>query len=1148
MKLNPHRLGFCLLLIAVILILIIGPTYRPAKATACTVTFSTILGGGTNDTFALYSTPSDYIVYTGLQQNELPYWWNGPGIPGYGITLAISGGCTHLRVASAVWHLVGDPGHYWEGFDGDPGHNTDGDINLTSYIPINSDIEAYYFLAGNTGHSNPYDYVTFSLYSTEGEAGPTPTATVAPSTSPTPTTIPTTVPYATYPAPTTGACGSTWDFTYNFNEGTHGWEPRLAYPGEGVQDSSGYHTVAYRDPGDTWSQHLVITKQIGQQGLPAATQIFEINLNVDYNLGAAGNPDRRSIAVKVDGITKLEAETTPPLNGAQTLSWTGGAIGGLFTIEIYASGGFESQSGANSGSATLNWIELKGNGYTPDGSCNPTGENTTGWAYPVASGDQSNWLNGLNSILELKTFEGVADNGSPLPEPFNYLHTGIGEGGYDHSKMALVVHSHNTQANVHAMFDGTVDSVVPLDDGTNICNANFNYGVYALNTPPPARTCWLSIAMGTGNNYALSYQGASLVTISDATNTATYLVSNAQVIAGVVVSRGCILGQTLLMYFLQQSLDISVPPALTGAWEPIPDGYTIVQARTSASDLPFDVLPELLLQPENLQCSTPTPIHGGTCAYVRDPNLQLLGDWVTASGTAPEHEPGTQYGLWLREDTYELINLDPTKNYTIAITTHYRTPGAYSFNLTLGANAPIEISVSSPSFETTNIPADTYLPTADEGFKLLLSPTQDTQENVIVDFVCVEDEDSGPTQPAGGCLLINPEFDSTSGWALSDGGHGVPNISVGRLWMPDGSTAGQYLHLFPKDGGPQEYKITVSAMFGGVPSGGDTISLDWDWGIIGSGTLGPFTTPTEVSDSDTFSVSSEGGDTLVLTASASSTTFILLVTRVCITTNDGADPPGYQPAPQITPYCKVCEYTPVGDLTYDVPMLIGWLMCGVSQLWYCQAKIILMGIWQVLTTLLTFIALLRQWASLTLIEVIKWGNNSIQIFAAWLNAEIANLQTALTGAVASWSGQGSGTNFWDALVALFNGLRDVILRFLDDLMSLLMALIGLIGTIITLIYNMILYIINQLVALIKTFLDALFAAINAPPVTPTGIPVCDTNAEIIYENCLPIFIIDNTILADNTPLGFLLPFIEGTTGFALLWWGINRIRDSLVEH
>jgi hypothetical protein len=95
------------------------------------------------------------------------------------------------------------------------------------------------------------------------------------------------------------------------------------------------------------------------------------------------------------------------------------------------------------------------------------------------------------------------------------------------------------------------------------------------------------------------------------------------------------------------------------------------------------------------------------------------------------------------------------------------------------------------------------------------------------------------------------------------------------------------------------------------------------------------------------------------------------------------------------------------------------------------------------------------------------------------------------------------------------------------------------------IINLLLTAINHLFGFLRSLLGIITSAVNAPPVVPPGLPACDPNAEEITESCLPIFIIDNTILADGSPLTILVTISEGIGAFALLWWALNRFRTAL---
>lgn len=983
---------------------------------------------------------------------------------------------------------------------------------------------------------------------------------------PTPTNTPTITPTATNtPLPTqppSGACVSTWTRVYNFTQSAGGWTNRPAHDGEGIQDSSGFHTVPSTVDGYTgFSEHLVIQRAVGYA--TSETVISGINLDVTYNAGDAGSPDIRAIQV-LNGSTVLIDDAHPPTSGQKNLSWTGSSAGGTFYIEVYASGVL--QGGANNGSATINSISFTGAGIDPDGNCESTAPSTdaTSWAYPIASGDrsQSESIVPLSLILPpVVPISGFSDI------PFEFQRSDLPE-TYDQraqqGAIALFGHSATGDGiNVHSMTDGTVAEIRTLSHESGQC-----IGVDLLRQWP-AYTCQSFIG---GSERFFDYGSAYLIKIDTGAAFLYYMVANTALVEGQDVTKGCIIGQGLNFYLM--TITGSVPIGGSGYIQKSNDVYTMVWARDE-SGAPFDLIPYLREEPQNIRCAGGGGGAGaGGCAYVHDPYFFFDSQdnpWQ-AMGGGTQHRVGEISGLWLRDATSQGLNLDTTHQYTISVAAHLINPASgpayrmlpefdsphpaaavastvYDFTVQLGANTASTITVSSTTSETTNIAADTYLPLGDAGYLLNIAPTSHTQDNIVVDFVCVSDTDSGMPAPSGGCLLLNPEFETPGNWTLTDGGNGLPIISNAVVYVPHDSSIAQSLTLHPKDSGAQNYTLTITANRQGVPATGKSVSFDWSYSSA-NGTIGPYTDNTFRDGTDTFSVTTNTTATLTITTNASDADQVGIIDAVCVTTSDGADPPGYQPpgAPGLTATCKTCTYTPVGDVNYDLPGVIAWLMCGISQIWNCQMKQILYGIWQVVTNILMFMALARAWTALTITQLATWANADLRIFASWLNGELANLQTSLTGLIASWGphDNGGGTNLWDALVALFNGLRDVLTRLIDAILSLATVLLELIGQIVGLIINFLIFVVSQFVNLIQTLINLILSALNAPPSPPAGIPVCDDSADLIYENCLPIFIIDNTILADNTPFGFLLPFIEGSAGFALLWWGIGKIKAAIT--
>ena len=985
----------------------------------------------------------------------------------------------------------------------------------------------------------------------------TPTPTSTPTNTPTPTPVPT--------QPPAGTCLSSWTKTYQFADSGAGWSTETGTMA--ARDEAGYHTIPNQSQYG-WTQSLDIWTNIGSE-TEADTTVSAIGLNIDYNQGDPGLQDLRKIQV-VHNDTDVLVDLTRPSSGTINQTWSVTSTGGKYEIIIYASGAMLNESQAN-GSATVISMTITAAGVSPDGSCipgGPTPSDAAHWAYPVASGDRQakNPINGLSEDGRPDSLIPGWGNRYTNRSPFTYLTSDIPYATYDKDKEGVLFYGNDLDRNVHSMTEGEVSSVTRLSTLGDVCrNVNPNQVL----SPLPGYSCYFDIPGAKGN--ALDYHDASLVVVTTDTALISYLVANVQVQEGETVSPGCILGQTLPFQEAIFNVYLGWPPSIGYTWTPTADSYTVVQAR-DLSGIPFDLVPNLMDEPQDLRCGGGGGAGAGGCAYVHDPYFFFSSSdnpWQ-AMGSGTNHAAGLSSGLWLRDTTTQGLNLDATHSYTITVTAHLLTSASgapqrvlgdfdalpesraaaqtslYDFTVKLGANTATTISLTTQNSETTTIGPDTFLPLDGSGFLLAIAPTSHTQDNVVVDYICVSDTDSGNPAPSGGCLLLNPEFETQDAWTRTNGGGGQPLINKGLVTVPDGSSIAQDLELFPKNSGAQNYTLTVSAYRQGVPATGQSVSFDWSY-TSHNGSVGPFTDNTLRDGTDTFSITTHSTGTLTITTNASSGTQVGVIDKVCVTTDDGTDPPGYQapPPPSVTAQCKTCAYVPVGDVNYDLPGVIAWLMCGIAQIWTCQMRQILYGIWQVVTSILTFLVLSRAWIALTLNQLAAWVNADIRIFTAWLNGALANLMTAITGVIAPWGphDNGGGANIWDVLIAFFNVLRDLI----KAIVTLATALFELLGALVGLIINGILYLITQLIGLLRTLINLILNALNAPPIPPEGVPVCDDTAEVIYENCVPIFMINNTILGDTSPLWRLLPLIEGASGFGLIWWAIGKIRNALTR-
>lgn len=942
-----------------------------------------------------------------------------------------------------------------------------------------------------------------------------------PTSTPSPTVTPTPIP----PGPP-GTCNTSYDITYDFTDADpHGWTGNPGGP-----DNDGF-TAGYTDiPGGGGSAvYLILQHELGSGSL-----LTNIDLDIEYQPGSSGSDtDLRKIQAAVGATTLDLGAGSPPAAGRHTYSWSGSQSAGLLVFNLFASG----ITAIPNGYLTVKSVRLRGNGFSPDGVCNAlssTGDNEDdAWAFPVAPAD----MIAGGPISEL-----TSDNGAFNVRPvFKQFTDGLPGDGFDTSKVAIQIYSIRQDAYIHSATDGTVSSVVALTGDpcleTSLIGPLINAPAYTCqHTDYQARTL------------RISYQSVSLVTIQLSAGKLTYAVRNANVQEGQTVSKGCVLGYALSYY----TLNIGVQPNIGVSVHPSTEGYTVIQGRDE-TETPFDILPYLKLVPENRFCGQQA---NGGCDNVHNPTFQSPNaEWSPSSG-AVQNPTGENAGLLLVGSVRQSILLSSSTEYTITVKSHLLqavNDVAVTFEVQLGSSAPTTIHVSGLSSQTTVIPASTYEPTiAPDMYDLVLRETPNTRSNVVVDFICISDGDEQPPLPSD-CILQNFEFNDSSIWDMSGGAI----ISGGLAHLPDSASISQDVMLSPAAGGDQDYTLSVDARRAGAPADGESISLDYD--LVSSGTFsGSFSTPTIKTLTATITVSTKDTYTLTLTADGSSQT--LEIDKVCIKTSDGSPPPGYKQPPPIpfTALCKVCSYSPIGDVNYDLPEVIGWLFCALSQIWNCQAKTILYGIWQALITILTFLGFMRLWFSYTMTAGATWLNSDIVIVARYFNAQFINLGQQLYDAIAygprtSTTVVEAGTNFGDVLISAFNTIRDVIgnlqvlaSTLIDRLFSVAMALISLVSSVITLLGLLILTFINNVLGLFPALIGSLINGINVGAATlPPGAPTCSDPDSAAYGICLGFYVLDNTVWSGWA--GQLLPLLLGAASFKLILWGFLELKRAFTS-
>jgi len=965
----------------------------------------------------------------------------------------------------------------------------------------------------------------------------TPTPTPTPSLTPTPTFAPTSTPALT----PNGTCTSSWTLKYDFatvgNHNDQGWTALPNSTIGGFIDNDGYHPSVKTIPtdGSKYAFYLSISRQ-----LQADTVLTALSMDVDYIPGQPFTDDMRQIKAMVGDGTLINAGSPPPA-GRNTYNWTGHHVGGVIRIDLYATGAQVGQAIIFQGDVLLKSITLSGIGRTPEGTCVPNSNGQSGntdsgnsWAYPVAMADQT----GLKQISLGQTTAG--------PDIFRYLIDGVPSSpAYDTAKTATLFFAKNVSVNVHSATDGTVTEVVPIErDG--LCTA------LTSGFKLPTFTCPYDFFL---TQYAWSYQSVYRVTVAvSGSDTLSYLVTSPTVTVGQTVSKSCILGKAISFYVLQLN-----PTLIASEYQLNTAAYTIVQGRSS--DTPFDLTPRFAEEPRDIQCGLPT---ANGCTLVRNPTFSSSADQWTSTdlSVTPHNPPGESTGILLTSGVRQSLNLDPSMQYVINVRARQITPAGdvrVDFSLKLGTTEEI-VQVAGTTSDTVTIDAATYTANLSGLFDLVIAPTANTRSNVIIDFVCVSDTDELPVAPSE-CLLRNFEFDSSQYWTVDSG---IVQFNGGMAWLTDPSVITQEVTLHPKDTGPQQYKISMIARRYGAPSTGESITLTWSL-TGGSGGIGDslagLTNQNFKTKEDLFTVDTTTMYTLNLESEGTGGSGqTLQIDRICIQTADGTSPPGYKNLPPIpfTVECKVCAYSPVGDVNVDLPEVIAWLLCAITQIWHCQAKTILMGIWQAIVDVLTFLGFWRLWMFYTVQTTAAWGNDNVVVALRYMNGLVLNLQTAIVDAI--YSGPrgvivtDTGTSFWDALVSLFNGIRDIttsivglISNLVDRVFWLILLLVAIIISVINLIIQFVLAASGSIIGFITVLFTTIQTALSAPPSAVTGIPICDMNADMIPESCVGIFVLEQSFFFDGSPLNFIMPLVQGTTVFALFWWAIHQFKGALEK-
>jgi hypothetical protein len=686
--------------------------------------------------------------------------------------------------------------------------------------------------------------------------------------------------------------------------------------------------------------------------------------------------------------------------------------------------------------------------------------------------------------------------------------------GAQHNENAAIGFSESI-ANIFAVHDGTITSVLQL--------VNEVSGGACVEIPMYGG-CPTSIYLDF-NRYYVMNEGTYRIEESLADGrTIFYFVQNPQVIAGDIVTAGCKIGATIAVKGLNGS-DWAI-------------GVVLLMGAESDGMTSFDISKKLINEPSGTSCK----------AAINNVCTLIANATFTANGGAWQLDPNFWYsimghfddGLSFPISVIQTLNLDSAQQYTITLI-YQVEPGASPQRLAvaLGTTQTIFVPEASPGLTTYIIPAASYTPDQDSGlYTFRITGLEDAAQTRVY-FACVSETGGTIPTPGEGCIVLDPYFSLSS---LSSPWFDVASpqsiLGDGAAYLPDGADIYQTILLNPKVGGAQQdYDLQITYRRLGIAAAGENVGVDWSFGIQ-SGSFDSVDNQQWHDAIDTISIVTDPStDSLELDAVGSNGDQIAQISKVCIVPHDGGTPPGYLPPLPFQGGCHFCVYSPTGDVATDISEFQQWLACQFFQLWECQAKILLRYIWQALINILTLFGSFRLWLSATIIGLANWGGGNLTVFSRWLDGEIHNAVQNIVWAILNWHGTsgGGGTNFWDVLIALINGIIGLLTVFIQLVAQLIQLILqGVIGLLVN--------VVGLLLGLLQSIINGLNA--SATSINPDWLPNCTDPNTSLFVVCTAISGIESGLAIG--PFALLVPIGIGLAALNLIFWGIRRVTAVFV--
>lgn len=923
---------------------------------------------------------------------------------------------------------------------------------------------------------------------------------------------------------------ATWSYYCDFTQAPGDWVSGLYYSVGLHQtvtidaawvDGSGWHGVNTSLPKYTFIRHLIS---------PAAYTITEIGFTTS---GASGNTarldndsDRLSLLYELPGGV--------PNYWKNNLIWSGGS-----EIELISSVNFGS-------SPYIRSVSVAGTGTNPFGMENCIAEPPPQLTRPLSIDDEHDAYQIFDNSGALDWGQYYHDNlaGTDPLFPGYWFFPGLNT--FNHFGVYGI--SNTPGQKVHAAWNGTVESVVPLNPAScaiGIADANLE-GPYTIILDSPDCIAPLPVLGDTlGRHDVISYPTTNVyivtIALDDYDLTLSYVVTNANlyVQTGDNVLAGCVLGETVGYISnpgLEASISLSFGPISVStnvvSDQVFAQGFTLVQAYDSTSGDPVALLQMLSVYPD-----TDGPCGGSgefADCLTGNPGLTANGDGWTATEYVQWLNPGAL--LAPQSILYQFLALNTeTTSYTMTLQAK-STGGTGTLRLFGGYNNETPTILDEWSTYSVIIPQSSE---PDSGLEFTVGIENTGSTSIEVNYICVTEGDAA-IDP-GVCI-----FPMNTDWVNDWSGGGGAVIDTAQFLLGDGATISQSLTLTEAG----DYRITVLTSLWSESSlwnlGGESqIALKWTFGALPQETFTPnpgvwqaFSSSGALNYSDTLTLAAAATETMTITVdivNAPATTKGLAIEGVCIS----LEPEGGTIDPPLTATCKVVTRPTTADLWR-------WIEYHWQQLdrfFHCELMIYLNRLYD----------MLNGWR-LTAAWAVRWGQSSIHLGSQWMGKQLfpwlnGHFRNMAFGQVTTID-QSGGIGLWDVLLALINGVFAPITGALTQIVGLLIGLItqiaNLLLSVITGAITLVLAIITQALNLLMTgqqMLGSIVTAYNtADPTAIPGLPTCiDPKSHLL---CTGVWVLDNTIFSG--PGTALIPLVIAIFSILLVLWIVGEIKRTIV--